>query len=39
LHNLQSILYHDVQVSWTDAFRLTGLKIAAPGPALAGESV
>ena len=26
-HNLHSILYHDVQVSWTDAFRLTGLKI------------
>ena len=26
-HNLQSMLYHDVQVSWTDAFRLKGLKI------------
>jgi iron complex outermembrane receptor protein len=26
-HNLHSILYHDVQVSWSDAFRLTGLKI------------
>jgi iron complex outermembrane receptor protein len=25
-HNLHSILYHDLQVSWTDAFRLTGLK-------------
>jgi len=28
-HNLHSVLYQDVQVSWTDAFRLTGLKIAA----------
>lgn len=26
-HNLHSVLYHDIQVSWTDAFRLTGLKI------------
>lgn len=26
-HNLQSMLYHDVQVSWTDAFTLKGLKI------------
>jgi iron complex outermembrane receptor protein len=26
-HNLHSILYHDLQVSWTDAFRLTGLKV------------
>jgi len=28
-HSLHSILYHDVQVSWTDAFHLTGLKIEA----------
>ncbi|MBV9061498.1 MAG: TonB-dependent receptor, partial [Alphaproteobacteria bacterium] len=26
-HNLHSVLYHDIQVSWTDAFRLTGLKV------------
>ena len=29
IHNMRSILYHDVQVSWTDAFRLTGFKIEA----------
>ncbi len=28
-HSLHSIVYHDVQVSWTDAFRLTGLKVEA----------
>jgi iron complex outermembrane recepter protein len=28
-HNMRSILYHDVQVSWTDAFHLTGFKIEA----------
>ena len=28
-HNLHSMLYHDVQVSWTDAFHLTGFKIEA----------
>ena len=28
-HNLHSILYHDVQVSWTDAFHLSGFKIEA----------
>jgi iron complex outermembrane receptor protein len=28
-HSLHSILYHDVQVSWTDAFHLTGLKVEA----------
>src|SRR6266853_466568 len=27
VHNLHSMLYHDVQVSWADAFRVTGLKI------------
>ncbi len=26
-HNLHSVLYHDVQVSWTDAFTLKGLKV------------
>ncbi|MBS0377977.1 MAG: TonB-dependent receptor [Proteobacteria bacterium] len=26
-HNMHSILYNDLQVSWTDAFRLKGLKI------------
>jgi len=29
MHSLHSILYHDVQVSWTDAFHLTGLKVEA----------
>src|SRR5205807_2042953 len=29
MHSLHSILYHDVQVSWADAFRLTGLKVEA----------
>ena len=29
IHNMRSTLYHDVQVSWTDAFRLTGFKIEA----------
>ena len=28
-HNLHSILYHDVQVSWTDAFHVSGFKIEA----------
>jgi len=28
-HNLHSTLYHDVQLAWTDAFRLTGLKVEA----------
>jgi iron complex outermembrane receptor protein len=28
-HSLHSVLYHDLQVSWTDAFRLTGLKLDA----------
>jgi iron complex outermembrane receptor protein len=27
LHNLHAMLYHDVQVSWADAFRVAGLKI------------
>ncbi|TLY74974.1 MAG: TonB-dependent receptor [Gammaproteobacteria bacterium] len=27
-HSLHSIVYHDAQVSWTDAFRLTGLKVS-----------
>ena len=27
IHNLHSVLYHDLQVSWTDAFRLIGLKV------------
>jgi iron complex outermembrane receptor protein len=26
-HNMHSMLYNDVQVSWADAFRLTGLKV------------
>jgi iron complex outermembrane recepter protein len=26
-HSLYSILYHDVQVSWKDAFRVTGLSV------------
>jgi iron complex outermembrane receptor protein len=26
-HNLHSVLYHDVQISWADAFTLKGLKI------------
>ena len=29
VHSLHSIVYHDVQVSWTDPFRLTGLKVEA----------
>jgi iron complex outermembrane receptor protein len=29
MHSLHSIVYHDVQVSWADAFRLTGLKVEA----------
>jgi iron complex outermembrane receptor protein len=29
LHNLHSVLYHDIQVSWTDAFGFSGFKIAA----------
>jgi iron complex outermembrane receptor protein len=29
IHNMRSILYHDVQLSWTDAFHLTGFKIEA----------
>ena len=28
-HNLHSTLYHDVQLAWTDPFRLTGLKVEA----------
>jgi iron complex outermembrane receptor protein len=28
-HSLHSVLYHDVQVSWSDAFRLNGLKLDA----------
>jgi iron complex outermembrane receptor protein len=28
-HNLHSVLYNDVQVGWTDAFRLKGLKLEA----------
>lgn len=28
-HGLRSMLYHDVQISWTDAFALKGLKLEA----------
>ena len=27
-HSLHSVVYHDAQVSWADAFRLTGLKVS-----------
>ena len=29
MHGLHSIVYHDLQVAWTDPFRLNGLKLAA----------
>ena len=28
-NNLHSVLYHDVQVGWTDPFHVTGLKVEA----------
>jgi iron complex outermembrane receptor protein len=28
IHSLHSVLYHDAQVSWADAFHLTGLRVA-----------
>ncbi|TMI94285.1 MAG: TonB-dependent receptor [Bacillati bacterium ANGP1] len=28
-HNLHSVLYHDVQLSWADPFKVTGLKLEA----------
>ena len=37
-HNLHSILYHDVQVSWTDAFHLSGFKIEAGVNSLFGTN-
>jgi iron complex outermembrane receptor protein len=38
INSLHSIVYHDVQVSWTDALRLTGLKVEAGVNNLFGTS-
>jgi iron complex outermembrane receptor protein len=37
-HSLHSLVYHDAQVSWADAFRLTGLRVAVGVNNLFGTS-